>query len=144
MPGLVDLGHLAADVDGVDRLRETIARFDPLALPHAGHRACARDASRGEIAAEPRALVYGRVGACTQELGGLTIWLIYCLNLLTGHLDSEGGMMFAEAAVDLTRAYGSKGHYGKFRSRVRTLPEFGNELPVATLADGSSPRVVGR
>jgi anaerobic selenocysteine-containing dehydrogenase len=37
--------------------------------------------------------------------------------------------------VDLTRAYGSKGHYGKFHSRVRNLPEFGNELPVATLAE---------
>ncbi len=63
------------------------------------------------------------------------LWLIYCLNTVTGHLDREGGMMFAEPAVDLTRAYGSKGHYGKFRSRVRGLPEFGNELPVATLAE---------
>ena len=44
-------------------------------------------------------------------------------------------MMFAEPAVDLTRAYGSKGHYGRFHSRVRALPEFGNELPVATLAE---------
>jgi anaerobic selenocysteine-containing dehydrogenase len=84
---------------------------------------------------EPRALVYGRVGACTQEFGGLVMWLIYCLNAVTGHLDSEGGMMFAEPAVDLTRAYGSKGHYGRFRSRVRGLPEFGNELPVAALAE---------
>ena len=39
------------------------------------------------LADEPRALVYGRVGACTQEFGGLTLWLIYCLNVLTGHLD---------------------------------------------------------
>jgi anaerobic selenocysteine-containing dehydrogenase len=85
--------------------------------------------------AEPRALVYGRVGACTQEFGGLTLWLIYCLNAVTGHLDREGGMMFAEPAVDLTRAYGSRGHYGKFHSRVRKLPEFGNELPVAALAE---------
>ena len=63
------------------------------------------------------------------------LWLIYCLNAVTRHLDHEGGMMFAEPAVDLTRAYGSKGHYGKFHSRVRGLPEFGNELPVATLAE---------
>ena len=88
-----------------------------------------------ELLAEPRALVYGRVGACTQEFGGLTLWLIYCLNAVTGHLDREGGMMFAEPAVDLTRAYGSRGHYGKFRSRVRELPEFSNELPVAALAE---------
>jgi hypothetical protein len=75
------------------------------------------------------------VGACTQEFGGLTLWLINCVNVVTRHFDREGGMMFPEPAVDLTRAYGSKGHYGKFRSRVRNLPEFGNELPVATLAD---------
>ncbi len=43
--------------------------------------------------------------------------------------------MFAEPAVDLTRAYGSRGHYGKFHSRVRELPEFSNELPVAALAE---------
>ena len=104
---------------------------------------CAHAASRSERIArlarelcdEPRALVYGRVGACTQEFGGLVLWLIYCLNAVTGHLDREGGMMFAEPAVDLTRAYGSKGHYGKFHSRVRELPEFGNELPVAALAE---------
>jgi anaerobic selenocysteine-containing dehydrogenase len=134
--GLVDLRHLATHVDGVERLREAVARFDPQALAARTGIARERVARLArEIASEPRALVYGRVGACTQEYGGLTIWLIYCLNLLTGHLDSEGGMMFAEPAVDLTRAYGSKGHYGKFRSRVRNLPEFGNELPVATLAD---------
>jgi anaerobic selenocysteine-containing dehydrogenase len=74
----------------------------------------------------------------------LSLWLIYCLNALTGHLDREGGMMFAEPAVDLTRAYGSKGHYDKFRSRVRGLPEFGNELPVATLAEEILTEGAGR
>jgi anaerobic selenocysteine-containing dehydrogenase len=44
-------------------------------------------------------------------------------------------MMFPQPAVDLTRAYGSPGHRDRFRSRVRGLPEFGNELPVSTLAD---------
>jgi len=44
-------------------------------------------------------------------------------------------MMFAEPAVDLASAYGATGHYDRFRSRVRGLPEFGNELPVAALAE---------
>jgi anaerobic selenocysteine-containing dehydrogenase len=132
----VRLEHLAPLVDGLDALREAVLRFDPVALaarttiPHARIVALA-----GELLAEPRALVYGRIGACTQEFGGLTLWLIYCLNAVTGHLDREGGMMFPEPAVDLTRAYGARGHYGKFRSRVRQLPEFSNELPVATLAE---------
>jgi anaerobic selenocysteine-containing dehydrogenase len=134
--GNVDPGHLARSVDGIEQLRSAVLDFDAeelaarCAIPRERIAQLARD-----LLAEPRALVYGRVGACTQEFGGLAIWLIYCLNIITGHLDSEGGMMFAEPAVDLTRAYGSKGHYGKFRSRVRGLPEFGNELPVATLAD---------
>ena len=129
-------GHLQPAIDGFEELRAAVLGFDPLRLaeragvPHERLRRLAQ-----ELCDEPRALVYGRVGACTQEFGGLVLWLIYCLNALTGHLDTEGGMMFAEPPVDLTRAYGSKGHYGKFRSRVRNLPEFGNELPVAALAE---------
>jgi anaerobic selenocysteine-containing dehydrogenase len=134
--GRVELAHLEAHVDGVTALRDAVMAFDPVRLS-ARTGIAAEDIARlaEALCSEPKALVYGRVGACTQEFGGLALWLIYCLNLLTGHLDREGGMMFAEPAVDLTRAYGSKGHYGKFRSRVRGLPEFGNELPVATLAD---------
>ncbi len=134
--GRIDLAHLAPHVDGLEALRQAVLGFDPqvlaarTSLPHSRIIALAHD-----LVAEPRALVYGRVGACTQEFGGLTLWLIYCLNAVTGHLDREGGMMFAEPAVDLTRAYGSRGHYGKFHSRVRKLPEFSNELPVAALAE---------
>jgi anaerobic selenocysteine-containing dehydrogenase len=130
------LEHLSAFTEGLAHLRSAVLAFDPAQLaarcgiPHEQIARLARDLCR-----EPKALVYGRVGACTQEFGGLSLWLIYCLNAVTGHLDREGGMMFAEPAVDLTRAYGAPGHYGKWRSRVRNLPEFGNELPVAALAE---------
>jgi anaerobic selenocysteine-containing dehydrogenase len=140
-----DLGHLTDRVDGLEALRDAVLAFDPeqlaarTGIPRERVAALARD-----IAAEPRALVYGRVGACTQEFGGLVLWLIYCLNGVTRHLDREGGMMFAEPAVDLTRAYGSKGHYGRFHSRVRGLPEFGNELPVAALAEEILTEGVGQ
>jgi anaerobic selenocysteine-containing dehydrogenase len=134
--GRADLAHLGSHANGLEALRDAVLGFDPVQL------AQRTNLSREHIAAlaqalldEPRALVYGRVGACTQEFGGLTLWLIYCLNAVTGHLDREGGMMLAEPAIDLTRAYGSRGHYGKFRSRVRGLPEFSNELPVAALAE---------
>ncbi len=134
--GRADLGHLAGRVAGLEALRQAVLEFDSGQLAERTGIPAARVAALArEIADEPRALVYGRVGACTQEFGGLVLWLIYCLNAVTRHLDHAGGMMFAEPAVDLTRAYGSKGHYGRFRSRVRGLPEFGNELPVATLAD---------
>jgi len=134
--GRTDFGHLAGRIAGLESLRQAVLAFNPGQLAERTGIPAARVAALArEIADEPRALVYGRVGACTQEFGGLVLWLIYCLNAVTRHLDDEGGMMFAEPAVDLTRAYGSKGHYGRFHSRVRGLPEFGNELPVATLAD---------
>jgi anaerobic selenocysteine-containing dehydrogenase len=134
--GAADAGHLGARIDGVEELSEAVSAFDADQLAARSGIPAARIAAlAAEIVAEPRALVYGRVGACTQEFGGLTLWLIYCLNLLTRHMDVEGGMMFAEPAVDLTRAYGATGHYDRFRSRVRGLPEFGSELPVAVLAE---------
>jgi anaerobic selenocysteine-containing dehydrogenase len=134
--GRVELGHLAPHVNGLEALRDAVLRFDQEALAARTGLPRERLARLAqELCDEPRALVYGRVGACTQEFGGLVLWLIHCLNAVTGHLDSEGGLMFAEPAVDLTRAYGSKGHHGKFHSRVRRLPEFGNELPVAALAE---------
>jgi anaerobic selenocysteine-containing dehydrogenase len=132
----VFMAHLAPHVAGLEVLRDAVLRFDPAQLAARTGLPRERLARLAqELCDEPRALVYGRVGACTQEFGGLALWLIYCLDAVTGHLDREGGMMFAEPAVDLTRAYGSKGHYGRFRSRVRNLPEFGNELPVAALAE---------
>ncbi|HVN41282.1 MAG TPA: molybdopterin-dependent oxidoreductase, partial [Steroidobacteraceae bacterium] len=130
------LGHLAGHLEGLADLRAAVMGFEVerlvarTGLPSERIAALAR-----ELLAEPRALVYGRVGACTQEFGGLTVWLINCLNVLTGHFDREGGMMFAEPAVDLTGAYGSRGHYARYRSRVRGLPEFSSELPVAALAE---------
>ena len=134
--GAVDLGHLAGRIDGLDRLEAAVARFDFGALAaRTGIPAARIEQLALEIAREPRALVYGRVGACTQEFGGLVMWLIYCLNALTRHLDAEGGMMFAEPAVDLSAAYGSRGHRDRHRSRVRQLPEFSSELPVAALAE---------
>jgi anaerobic selenocysteine-containing dehydrogenase len=134
--GRANLGHLDALADGLDALRAAVLQFDPQELAARTSISPERIAALArQLLDEPRALVYGRVGACTQEFGGLVLWLINALNAVTGHLDSAGGMMFAEPAVDLTRAYGSRGHYGKFRSRVRGLPEFSNELPVAALAE---------
>ncbi|HZX93986.1 MAG TPA: molybdopterin dinucleotide binding domain-containing protein, partial [Myxococcales bacterium] len=64
-----------------------------------------------------------------------------------GNLDSEGGFMFATPAADLvglaTRT-GDRGHFGVWRSRVRGLPEFGGELPAATLAEEIDTEGPGR
>jgi anaerobic selenocysteine-containing dehydrogenase len=57
---------------------------------------------------------------------------------VTGNLDREGGVMFPRPAADLVELatrLGQRGHFDRWRSRVRGLPEFGGELPAATLAE---------
>ncbi len=91
-----------------------------------------------ELAQTPKAALYTRMGVSTQQFGSVATWLAYCLNIVTGHLDQPGGMMFTSPAVDgigFGTLAGQTGHFGKFRSRVRGLPEFGGELPTAALAE---------
>jgi anaerobic selenocysteine-containing dehydrogenase len=88
-----------------------------------------------EFAAAPRAVVYGRMGLSTQAFGSLCQWLMQLINLVTGNLDREGGALPNEPAIPVTGAGTSPGHRDRWRSRVRGLPEFAGELPVAALAE---------
>jgi anaerobic selenocysteine-containing dehydrogenase len=78
------------------------------------------------------------MGTSVQELGTVTTWLIDLLNVLTGRLDVEGGVMFPSPAVDLTalaRLTGQTGLFDRWKSRVSHLPESNGELPVAAFAE---------
>src|SRR5262249_49183889 len=90
---------------------------------------------RGLAKAE-RGVCYGRVGVCTQELGGLAAWLGNVVNVVPGHLGAPGGAVFTKPALDLggQRLVGGGG-VGRGESRVRGPPEFGGELPAAVLAE---------
>jgi anaerobic selenocysteine-containing dehydrogenase len=137
--GRTRLGRLAAFTDGVEEVAEAAAPYAPervagiVGLPAGTIRDLARD-----FASAPHAVAYGRVGVSTQEFGALSCWLINVLNVVTGNLDRPGGSLFPRPAVDLVALAGRiglRGHFDKGRSRVRGLPEFGGEYPVAGLAD---------
>ncbi|MDH3843730.1 MAG: molybdopterin oxidoreductase family protein, partial [Myxococcales bacterium] len=74
-----------------------------------------------------------------QEFGGQCMWLINALNALTGNLDEPGGSMFATPAIDTMKRIAGfglgRGSYGRWKSRVRGLPEFGGELPSSVMAE---------
>jgi anaerobic selenocysteine-containing dehydrogenase len=133
--------RLAAMASGLDAV-ETLA--DPF-TPEAASAVCGIDSDdirrmARELAAAPRAAVYGRIGTCTQEFGTLASWLVDVLNFLTGNLDREGGAMFPLAAAGHSNAAGPPGRgrgaqFGRFSSRVRGLDEIFGELPVACLAE---------
>ena len=137
--GLARPGRLTGFTDGLERLEALAGPFTPervapaVGLPADVIRTLARD-----FATAPSAVAYGRVGASTQEFGALASWLAVALNVVTGNLDRPGGAMFTTPAVDLvalTARLGDLGSFGRWKSRVRGLPEFGGELPAATLAE---------
>jgi anaerobic selenocysteine-containing dehydrogenase len=84
--------------------------------------------------------VYARIGTCTQEFGTHASWLVDVLNVLTGNLDREGGVLFPRAAVGQRNSSGQGGggrgvRFGRWTSRVRGLAEYYGELPVSVLAE---------
>jgi anaerobic selenocysteine-containing dehydrogenase len=83
-----------------------------------------------------KSVVYGRMGVSVQAFGGVCHWLINCINILTGNLDSVGGAMFPEPAFDLFgRAKKGENYFNRWQSAVRRLPEFDGELPVSAMAE---------
>tara|TARA_R100000306_G_scaffold61528_1_gene64383 strand:- start:51646 stop:55623 length:3978 start_codon:yes stop_codon:yes gene_type:complete len=87
-----------------------------------------------EFATAEHAVCYGRMGVSTQAFGALNHWLIQLLNILTGNLDRQGGMMFTTPAFDLAKMSG-RGGFDRYQSRVRGRAEFGREFPTAILAE---------
>jgi len=136
---LVDLGAVAAYVNGLDDVRRSAVAFAPEAVADAcGIEAATIRRVARELATAPTAAVYGRIGTCTQEFGTLASWLVDVVNICTGNLDRPGGAMFTRAATSTAGYASGKGRgvtFGRRTSRVRGLPEFFGELPVVCLAE---------
>ncbi|WP_019631811.1 molybdopterin oxidoreductase family protein [Actinomadura atramentaria] len=127
---------LADRVNGLDDVRALVRDLTPERV--AGVTGVAPAVTRRmarALAAAPRAAVYGRLGTTTQAFGTLSSWLVDVLNIVTGNLDRPGGAMFPRAAHLPVYRRRQPFAPGRWRSRVRDLPEAMGELPVATLAD---------
>jgi len=133
---LVDLGKLAEFTDGIETLRQISQSFAPEKVEkQTGISVSTIRQLVSDFTQAKTAVCYGRVGVSVQVFGGIAQWLINAINILTGNLDREGGAMFTAPAVDfLARAKGEN-KFNRWQSRVRKLPEFLGELPVATLAE---------
>ena len=136
---LTHLDQLAPFTKGIETVAQLAAEFAPeriariTGIDSTQIRALAR-----EFAAAESAVCYGRIGLSTQEFGGVCQWLINVLNIVTGNLDRAGGAMFPLPAFDpvsAPEAIAQRGNFGRWQSRVRKLPEFSGELPVAALAE---------
>ncbi len=133
---LVDLGRLDGHVAGVDEIAAGALAFSPEAV--ASSTGIDTDTVRGlarDIALAERAAVYGRIGTHTVEFGTVASWAVDVIAALTGNLDEPGGMMFPHGLHQPVKKRVRGFTTGRWRSRVRDLPEVLGELPVSTMID---------
>ncbi len=137
--GLVDLGVVESYVRGLDEFRGLIAPY----TPDVAERMTGLDASTimtlaREFAAAPSGAVYARMGANTARFGTVNAWLAEVLTMITGNLDTPGGLMFATPATGTPvgpEAGGRGWRSGRWHSRVSQRREMMGELPTVCLAE---------
>lgn len=137
--GRVRLKHLEGRVNGVDELRTLAQDWPPARV--AAFCGIAPDtivALARDIAAAPRAAVYGRIGTCTQAFGTLASWLVDVVGALTGNLDAVGGTLWSTQVaphLSLTPPYPSDAPLVGKPSRVRGAPGIVGQYPASCLAE---------
>ncbi|MED1602682.1 molybdopterin-dependent oxidoreductase [Alkalihalophilus marmarensis] len=136
--GLEDLGSAKNYVNGLEDVKQALNDFsiEELSLTCGIEVHIIQKLAR-EVAKTERAIVYGRMGTCTQTFGTMNSWLIEVINIVTGNLDKEGGVMFTSPAAGSKNAGGKKkaDRFGRFHSRIRKQPEVLGELPISCLAE---------
>jgi anaerobic selenocysteine-containing dehydrogenase len=147
---LVKLGSAAPHLQGLAEVKAATAAYSAEAMaPRCGIESVTLRELARELAQAKRAVVYGRIGTCTQSFGTLNSWLIELLNVLTGNLDQPGGAMFAKSATFAANTAGPSGvgkgvSTGRRKSRVSGAPEVMGELPMNCLAEEIETPGVGQ
>jgi anaerobic selenocysteine-containing dehydrogenase len=138
---LVRLGTVAEHVTGIEALKAAVVDFTPERVAaQCGISASEIRTLTRSFAQAERACAYGRMGVSVQTFGTLANWLIDVLNVLTGRLDAEGGLMFPKAAAYSANTVGTPGSgrgigIGRRASRVSKHPEVFGEFPITAMAE---------
>ena len=130
--GFVDSAFVGKHTSGFDQLCKVLAPCSEAwgerysGIPAETIRNLAR-----QFGDAPSACIYGRTGTCTQRHGTLANILMHLIAIVTGNLDSEGGLSFGCGVVN-----GAGRKMGSTISRTTGLPDVGGSLPsVALLSD---------
>ncbi|WP_220793020.1 molybdopterin-containing oxidoreductase family protein [Nocardioides stalactiti] len=135
--GLADDVAIAKQATGIGPIRRAAEQVSPesaeerCGVPAEEIRTLAR-----AFAGAPSAAAHGRTGACLGRYATLVNVLIDVLNVVTGNLDREGGVLFGRGTVDFTRLAHLAGAatYDSYRSRVGDLPEVLGQMPAPLMA----------
>lgn len=132
--GLSQPAHLSNHLKGWDEAWAALRQFD--AATCAARAGVAQDDVRhvAKRMVQGPAALYGRIGASTQSFGTLASWLIHLVNIATGQLDREGGILFTTPAVDTVDTLGP-GSLGRMHSRVSGHPDVLGEFPASSISE---------
>lgn len=135
---LVSWDAVSAQAVGVEVLLDAVKHYPPEAT--AARTGVAPDVVRAlvrDLAAAPRAAVYGRTGSCLGSHATLVSVLIDALALLTGNLDREGGVLLGQAVIPFEETAERAGQltYDAQRSRIGGFPDVMGTWPAAIMAD---------
>jgi anaerobic selenocysteine-containing dehydrogenase len=135
--GLVDLGPLADFTEGIEKVEEISRDYAPDRV--AAVTGIAPDTTRALVRefCAARGAWYARIGLCTQEFGTLASWLVYVVNVLTGRLDAQGGMLIPRAATGRSEPGrpAEPFEFGRYKTVAREIPEIGAQIPCGLLAE---------
>ncbi|MBX9790471.1 MAG: molybdopterin-dependent oxidoreductase [Pirellulales bacterium] len=122
---------------GWEAIEPKLPAFAPERVaPHVGVPAETIRRLAREFAAAESSVAYSRMGTCAAPHATLGTFATDLLNLAAGRLGEIGGWMFPHPAFDIAPALKMNGDgHGRWRSRVRGLPETLGELPTTVLAE---------
>ncbi|MCV7058865.1 molybdopterin-containing oxidoreductase family protein [Mycolicibacterium gilvum] len=139
--GIAHTREIDAVADGSAWLRAQVAPFTPEVTQ--SHTGIDPDTVRGlarDLAATPRAAVYGRLGTCVGRYGTLTSYLIDVVNLVAGNLDVPGGSVIvgqgmpAQRLVNIGMGAALRRTYRRQRSRIGGFRAIIGSEPAALMA----------
>lgn len=136
--GLVDRASIEEQTTGWPQVAERLRAVDRGAAAAATgiERATIERLAR-EFARAKASVAYSRIGVCNNRFGTLATWATDLLNIMAGRLGKAGGAMMPKPAIDLVpmARYGKMEGQGRWRSRVRGLPETLGDLPASCIAE---------
>ena len=135
--------RMTALTAGLDDLRSASEVFTPEFVSAAtGVDATVIRAFAREVCASRSAAVYSRIGVSTTEFGTTATWLCEAVNILSGNLDREGGVMLTKPVTGGPTTRGKGGIGGGFRigrgggrTKVNGYPEVMGEYPASAMAE---------
>jgi anaerobic selenocysteine-containing dehydrogenase len=136
--GRVDRKFLDETTSGWAEIERRLATFTPARVAaFTGVPAETIERLALEFADARSAVCYSRVGVCVGAYATVATFATDLLNIVTGRLGREGGPMFTTPAFDIGRVarMGGLDGAGRWKSRVRGLPETLGDLPTAVMAD---------